>query len=132
MAETINARQLIRLAQCLTRMQQALTDYELRHYPELDPSQKRKLEETLGQLATAAGRMYAYSVQLVFDDTESQLKQLQEAAGGLKKFLKTVQKIQQVLDVVSSVASLAEAIISQNVNGIAVETDQIIQMLGNN
>jgi len=131
MAETLNAQQLIQLAQCLTRMQQALTDYELHHYIELGGSQKRKLEEALAGLATAAGRMYAFSVQLVFENTESQLRQLAEAADGLKKFLKTAQKIQEVLDIVSSVASVAESIISHDVEGILVGTDQIIQMTAN-
>ena len=131
MAETLNAHQLIQLARCLTRMQADLTEYELRHYAELGAAQKRRLEKTLAELATAAGRLYAYSVQLVFQDTKSQLDQLQQASDGLKKFLKTAQKIQQVLDIVSSVASLAEAVISHDVDGIINETDQIIQMAGN-
>jgi hypothetical protein len=131
MAETLNAHQLIRLAQCLTSMQASLTDYELRHYADLTIAQKSRLEETLTGLARTAGHLYAYSVQLVFEDTETQLKQLKQAAGDLKKILKTAGKIQQVMDIVSSVAALADAIISQDVEGIAFGIDQIIQMLAN-
>ena len=132
MAETLNPYQLIQLAQCLTRMQSAITDYELSHYTELSAAQKRGLEETLIQLAAAAGKMYAYSVQLVFKEAGTQLQQLQKAAEGLEKFLKTAQKIQQVLDIVSSIASLAAAIISLDVEGITVGIDQILRMVGNN
>ncbi|HEY4936679.1 MAG TPA: hypothetical protein VII44_08870 [Puia sp.] len=132
MAETLSAHQMLQLAQNLTGMQSALTDYELRHYSALGSEQKSKLEKTLTQLATAAGRMYAYSVQLVFQDVENWLLQLKLATDGLKKFLRTAQKIQQVLDIVDTIASLADAIISLDVEGIAVGTDKIIQMLGNN
>jgi hypothetical protein len=131
MPETLDARQLIQLAQCLTHMQASLTDYELRHYTELSAAQKTRLEKTLTQLAAAAGRIYAYSVQLVFQDAESQIQQLKQATDGLKKFLKTAQKIQQVLDIVSNIASLADAIISLNPGAIADGIDEIVQMVGN-
>jgi hypothetical protein len=132
MSETLNAHQLIQLAQCLTRMQAMLTDYELTHYADLGPDQKNSLEETLTRLASAAGRIYAYSVQLIFLEATSQLQQLKKATEELKKFLKTVQKIQQVLDVVSIIGSLADAIISHDVEGITVGIDQFIQMVANN
>ena len=44
MAETLNAHQLIQLAQCLTRMQASLTDYELHALSELSAAQKNKIE----------------------------------------------------------------------------------------
>jgi hypothetical protein len=119
MSETLNAHQLIQLAQCLTRMQAMLTDFELTHYAELDDVQKSRLEETLTRLASAAGRIYAYSVQLIFLEATAQLRQLKQATEDLKKFLKTVQKIQQVLDIVGIIGSLADAIISHDVEGIA-------------
>jgi hypothetical protein len=132
MAETLNAHQLIRLAQCLTHMQAAITDFELHHYDTLDSGQKLQIEKTLTRLATAAGRTYAYSVQLIFQDAESQLRELKQATEGLKKFLQTAQKIQQVLDIVSSVAGLADAIISLDPEGITTGIDQFIRMVGNN
>lgn len=132
MAETLDAHQLIQLAQNLTRMQAAITDYELHHYTELSVSQKNKLEDALSRLAAAAGRIYAYSVQLEFQEAGPQLQQMKQASEGLKKFLKTVQKIQQVLDVVSSVAMLADAIISHDLGGITTGIDQLIQMVANN
>ena len=132
MAEILHAHQLIQLAQSLTRMQSAITDYELHHYGELSTAQKLRLEETLTLLATAAGRMYAYSVQLIFQDAETQLQQLKQATEELKKFLRTTEKIQQVLDIVDSIASLADSIISHDVEGITAGIDQIIQMMGNN
>jgi hypothetical protein len=132
MPEKLNAHQLIQLAQCLTHMQASLTDYELHHYPELTAAQKNKLEETLQQLAEAAGRIYAYSVQLIFAEAESQLQQLKQATDNLNKFLKTAQKIKQVLDIVSNIASLADAIISHDMEGITVGINQIMQELGNN
>jgi hypothetical protein len=132
MAETLDAHQLILLAQCLTRMQASITDYELHHYTELSPAQKNKLEDALSQLAAAAGRIYANSVQLEFQETVSQLQQIKQATEGLKKFLKTAQKIQQVLDIVSSIAALADSIINLDVEGITVGIDQLIQMVGNN
>lgn len=132
MADTLNARQLIQLAQCLTRMQSLLTDYELHHYTELSTAQKKRMEETLTQLAAGAGRIYAYSVQLIFQDAETQLQQLKQATDKLNKFLKTAQKIQQVLDIVGSIASLADSIISHDVEGITSGIDQIIQMAANN
>jgi hypothetical protein len=131
MAETLNAHQLIQLAQCLTRMQAYLTDYELHHYSELSAAQKSKLEFCLSQLSAAAGRIYAYSVQLEFQEAENQLQQLKGATEGLKKFLKTVQKIQQVIDIVSSIASLADSIISHDIGGIARDIDQVVQMVSN-
>jgi phage host-nuclease inhibitor protein Gam len=131
MEETLNAHQLIQLAQCLTRMQSALTDYELGHFAELDAGQKNQIEKSLSLLAAAAGRIYAYSVQLVYRDAETRLQELQQATDGLKKFLRTTREIQQVLDIVSSIAGMADAIITHDIEGIAVETDQIIQMVGN-
>jgi hypothetical protein len=131
MEETLNAHQLIQLAQCLTRMQSALTDYELDHFAELESGQKNQIEKSLSLLAAAAGRMYAYSVQLVFQDTETRLRQLQQAADGLKKFLRTTREIQQVLDIVTAITGMADAIITHDIAGIAVETDHIIQMVAN-
>ena len=132
MAEILNAHQLIQLAQCLTKMQSSLTDYELTHFAELTDAQKNKLEGALSQLAAAAGRIYAYSVQLEFQDASRQLQQVKQATESLKKFLKTTQKIQQVLDIVGLVASLADAIISHDLDGIAGGIDQVVQMLSNN
>jgi hypothetical protein len=132
MAESLNAHQLIQLAQCLTRMQSAVTDYELHHYTELTGIQKNKIEISLSQLAAAAGRIYAYSVQLEFREAAAQLQQIKEATEELKKFLKTAQTIQQVLDIVGSVASLADSIISHDIGGITAGINQVIQMLANN
>jgi hypothetical protein len=132
MSETLDPHQLIQLAGYLTRMQSSITDYELNHYAELNAVQKNEIEETLSGLATAAGRIYAYSVQLVFQDAVSQLGQLQKASVNLKKFLNTALEIQQVLDIVGSIASLADAIISHDVEGITSGIDQIVQMAGNN
>ena len=132
MPESLDAHQLIQLAQCLTRVQSAVTDYELRHYAELSVTQKRRLEETLSQLVIAAGRMYAFSVQLEFQDAETDLRQLNQAYERLNKFLKTAKKIQQAFDIVGSVASPAEAIISHDVGGISAGINQIIQLVANN
>ena len=132
MAESLDAHQLIQLAQSLTRMQSAITDYELHHYSELSPAQKNKFEDSLSQLAAAAGRIYAYSVQLEFQEAAPQLQEIRQATEGLKKFLKTAQKIQQVLDIVGSVASLADSIISHDINGVTTGINQVIQMLANN
>ena len=131
MAETLDAHQLIQLAQCLTRMQGAITDYEILHYQEMSTVQKSKIENALSQLAAAAGRIYAYSVQLAFQEVSTQLKQIKLATEELGKFLKTAQKIQEVLGIVSSIAALADSIISHDVAGIAVGLDQIVQMLAN-
>jgi hypothetical protein len=131
MAETLSAIQLIQLAQSLTRMQASLTDYELHHYPDLSTAQKNKLEFALSQLSVAAGRIYAFSVQLEFQDAEKQLQQIQGATAALNKFLKTAQKIQQVIDIVSSIASLADSIISHDIGGIAKDIDAVVQMLSN-
>jgi len=132
MADILNPRQLIQLAQSLTRFQMAITDFEIRQYAALNDAQKMELEETLTVLATAAGRLYAYSVQLAFEEAEEQLLQIRAAAEGLNKFLKTARKIQEVLDIVESVASLADAIISHDLEGITMGIDQVIQMVGNN
>ena|SRR5580765_3628299 len=131
MSGKLNSHQLIQLAQCLTRQQSLLTDFELTHYTELSPDQKNRLEECLTRLASAAGRIYAYSVQLVFLEATSQLQQMKQATDDLKKFLKTAQKIQQVLDIVGVIASLADAIISHDVEGITLGIDQFIQMVAN-
>jgi hypothetical protein len=56
---------------------------------------------------------------------------LRAAAEGLNKFLKTAEKIEVVLDLVSSVASLASAVISHDIEGITEGIDQIIQLVGN-
>ena len=131
MAETLSAVQLIQLAQSLTRMQASLTYYELRHYTDLSIAQKNKIEFALSQLSAAAGRIYAFSVQLEFEEAAKQLQQIQGATAGLNKFLKTAQKIQQVIDIVSSIASLADSIISHDIGGIAKGIDQVVQMLSN-
>jgi hypothetical protein len=131
MPETLDARQLIQLAQSLTKFQSAITDYEIRHYSALDDSARETIETALSLLATAAGRLYAYSVQLVFEDVEEQLIQLRAAAEGLSKFLKTANKIEQVLDLVSSVIALAGSVISHDIEGITVGINQIIQLVGN-
>ena len=132
MPETLSAHQLIQLAQCLTRQQSLLTDYELLHFTELSNEQKGNLGKSLSRLASAAGRIYAYSVQLEFKDVESQLQQLRQATEGLKKFLKTAEKIQQVLDIVSNITALADAIISHDLEGITIGIDQVSKMVGNN
>jgi len=132
MADTLNARQLIQLAKHLTRFQSTITDYELRHYSTLDDDAKNEIEEALSLLATAAGRLYAYSVQLVFPEAAQELVRLGAAAEGLNTFLQTTLKIQRVLDIVTAVASLAGAVISHDIEGITLGIDEIIQMAANN
>ena len=131
MSETLNAQQLIRLAQSLTRMQSAITDYEIRQYDALSASHKGKIELALTELARAAGILYAYSVQLAFEDAEGQLKQLKSAADDMSRFLKTTKKIQRVLDLVSSVAGIAAAVISYDLNGVVSGIDEVVQILAN-
>ena len=131
MSETLNAQQLIRLAQSLTRMQSAITDYEIRQYDALSASQKGKIELALTELARAAGILYAYSVQLAFEDAEGQLKQLKSAADDMSRFLKTTKKIQRVLDLVSSAAGIAAAVISYDLNGVVSGIDEVVQILAN-
>jgi len=131
MSETLNAQQLIRLAQSLTRMQSAITDYEIRQYDTLSAPQKTKIEQALTELARAAGILYAYSVQLAFEDAEGQLKQLKSAADDMSRFLKTTKKIQRVLDLVSSAAGIAAAVISYDLNGVVSGIDEVVQILAN-
>jgi len=89
------------------------------------------LEVALTELARAAGILYAYSVQLAFEDAEGQLKQLKSAADDMSRFLKTTKKIQRVLDLVSSVAGIAAAVISYDLNGVVSGIDEVVQILAN-
>jgi hypothetical protein len=57
---------------------------------------------------------------------------MKQAADGLKKLLQTPQKIQQLWDIVSSVASPADTMISHDLDGITNAADQFIQMIANN
>ena len=131
MNNRLTPRELIAVARCLTHFQSAITDYELTHYASLNNSQRTLIEQALALLAATAGRLYAYSVQLEFTQIQPEIQKMQEAAEGLKKFLHTVQKMQQVLDAVSAVAALADAIMSHDVESIASGIDNIIRMTGN-
>ncbi len=130
MSDTLNAQQVISVAQCLTRFQDAITDYELRHYAALTTPQKSRIEQALSVISASAGRLYAYAVVLEFSDISRDLKQLQTASGQLKKFLKTVQKIQLVLDLVGAAAAVAAAIMSHDVSGITNGIDSVLEITG--
>jgi ABC-type uncharacterized transport system fused permease/ATPase subunit len=131
MNKILSPPELIAVARFLTSFQAAITDYELDQYTRLNGAQRAQIEQTLALLAATAGRLYAYSVQLEFGSLQQGIQKLQQAADQLKKFLHTVQKIQRVLDAVSEVASLADAIMSHDVESIASGIDNIIQMTGN-
>jgi hypothetical protein len=129
MNTTLTAQEVITVARCLTRFQSDITDYELAHFSELNPSQRSTVGRALASLSATAGRLYAYSVQLIFADNASQILKMQEATRELGHFLRTVQKIQTVLEVVSSVAALADAIMSHDIDGITSGIDNIIGMV---
>jgi hypothetical protein len=129
MNTTLTAEEVISVARCLTRFQSDITDYELAHFPELSVSQRASIGRALASLAATAGRLYAYSVQLVFADTAGQLLKLQDAARDLGRFLRAARKIAAVLDVVSAVAGLADAIMGHDVDGITSGIDNIIGII---
>lgn len=129
MSKNLSPQELIALARCLTQFQSDITDYELKHFSTLSEEQRAQIERALGLLAATAARLYAYSVQLEFSRIGPGLKKMQEAAEKLKSFLLTVQKIQQVLDAVTAVAALADAIMSHDVESIVSGIDNLIRMI---
>jgi hypothetical protein len=129
MSNILTPQEVITVARCLTHFQSDITDYELRHYNDLNNEQRSEIERALSALATTAGNLYAYSVPLEFAEAELQIRKMQKAATALKKFLQTVQKIRQVLDVVSLVADLADAIVGGDVESVTSDVDNIIRMI---
>ncbi len=129
MSNILTPQEVITVARCLTHFQSDITDYELKHYDDLNNVQRSEIERALSALAATAGNLYAYSVQLEFEVVQLQIRQMQAAATALKKFLQTVQKIRQVLDVVSLVADLADAIVGGDVESITSDVDNIIRMI---
>ncbi len=125
MAKTLSSQQVLTLAHCLTKFQSAYTAYELEHFSDLTSKQRQEIEKGLGVIADCAGRLYAYSVQLMFAEVQPQLNKLQEAAGKVEHFLSTVKKIQSVLDTVTVVVGLAASIISNDVEGISSGIDAV-------
>jgi predicted negative regulator of RcsB-dependent stress response len=130
MSNRLTSRELIAVARCLTHFQSDITDYELENYASLDNTQRAEIEQTLSLLAVSAGSLYAFVVQLEFAQIQPEIQKMQEATEGLKRFLHTTQKIQQILDVVSAVAALADAIMNTDVESITSGIDNIIGMTG--
>lgn len=130
MVNSLTPRDLIAVAQCLTHFQSDLTGYELDHYGDLNNIQRTKIEQALSGLASGAGLLYASSVQLEFEEVQPVIQKMQVATEELKRFLHKAQKIQQVLDIVGALASLADAIVSQDVDSFISGIDNIIRMTG--
>lgn len=128
MANGSTPKDLISFAKCLTHFQSDLTGYELEHYAGLDKSQRTQIEQTLSDLASCAGLLYANSVQLEFEQVQPVIQKMQVASEELKRFLQKAQKIQQVLEIVSILASLADAIASQDLDSIISGIDNTIRM----
>ncbi len=130
MVNASTPKDLIALARCLTHFQSDLTGYELDHYAGLDNSQRTQIERTLSGLASCAGLLYANSVQLEFEQVQPVIQKMQVASEELKRFLQKAQKIQQVLEMVSILASLADAIVGEDVDSIISGIDNTIRMTG--
>ncbi len=130
MANRLTPKDLIAVAKCLTHFQSDLTGYELDHYEGLNNSQRTQIELALSRLASGAGLLYANAVQLEFEQVQPLIQKMQGATEELRRFLHKAQMIQQVLDLVSAVAALADAIVSQDVDSIVSGIDNIIQMTG--
>ncbi len=128
MASRLTPRDLIAVAKCLTHFQSDLTGYELDHYGSLNNSQHNQIELALSRLAAGAGLLYANAVQLEFEQMQPLIQKMQGATQDLRRFLHKAQKIQEVLDLVSAVAFLADAIVSQDVDSIVSGIDNIIRM----
>jgi hypothetical protein len=130
MSDRLSPQDVVTVAQSLTLFQSCITDYELRNYPILTPAQLDEIGNALSVISASAGRLYAYAVVLEFDDLATDLGQLQTAGAQLKKFLKTVQKIDTVLDVISTAAAIAAAIMSHDVEGIGSNIGHLVEISG--
>ena len=80
MPKTLSSQQVLTLAHCLTKFQSSYTSYELNHFQDLTSKQRQEIEKGLGVIAECAGRLYAYSVQVIFAEAQPQLKKLQDAS----------------------------------------------------
>jgi hypothetical protein len=129
MRKSLTPRELIAVARCLTRFQSDITDYELKQFAALGPAQRKQIEQALGLLAATAARLYAYSVRLEFNRVLPEIKKMQLAAEKLKIFLDSVQKIQRVLDAVTAVAALADAIMSHDAEAVTSGIDNMIGII---
>lgn len=115
----LTAQQVKELADNMLRMTNALGDYRYNNHDKLSEEENQTIKEVQQQQLSYTTEVYTKSALLVMEDVEGSLRKIDQITKDTNKLYEKLTNVQLVIDRATAVLTLAAAIISLDVKGVA-------------
>jgi len=114
----ITADNAVKLADQYSAAGDAIWNFEKANWKDLSQQDKVTLGGYIGKLHDSAQHLITYAVGKYLDDTQAPLAAIKKATDDANATIKTLQTVKQVIEIATSLVTLAGAIYSGNVGNV--------------
>lgn len=122
----LNANQARDLAKTFRDLSVALGEYRFANWTSLTKGQRDDFEDAEWTLLNYSSDFITQAVGLTLDETQTSLKNIQDATTEALKAVNTIKKINKVIVVIGAMIKLGAAIVSENPSLIASATGDLV------
>jgi ABC-type transporter Mla subunit MlaD len=117
--ENLTAEQASNLAKEFLSLEEAIADYRFVQRQKLSVKADAQLEKLQETLMINGQDLLADSTNLMMKDVSSSLEKISGITEGIKKSIRKITRVQDVIDLLAQTVSLASAVISRNPQAIS-------------
>ncbi|MCX6229576.1 MAG: hypothetical protein NTV75_10490 [Bacteroidia bacterium] len=125
----LNALELTQLSKHFREMGSAIQDYRRVNFEHLSKEEDQLLSDSCIAILRAANQGFVKATLMAFDDAESFLKIMDDLTAQIRQTLKKLANIQQVIDIATTVASLATCILHDDSHFVSQTLDKLLSLL---
>lgn len=115
------------LARKFLELSHTLGQYRFAHWDDLEPGQRKEIEDLEWSLQNMSSDMTTMAVGIVLDDIGGDLKALQDASEKARTALADLHAVANLLTIAAKTVALGGAIVSRNPSAIASAAGGLVE-----
>jgi len=123
---TLTSQQANELANYFLAMAEAVGDYRYQNFDSLSVPENKEIKDSLNFIRKSADELFTLSATLVMDDVETSLSAIREVTNQMKSTYKTLQDVQNAINIAASIVTLGKAILGKNPQQIGDATGKLV------
>lgn len=112
--EKLSKNELTQLADSFLILAQIVGDFRIKYYSKLDAAMQDRIRIHHKSLIDCADTFYAASVTVIVEDARQVLAKIQQMTTDLKKSVKKVKKVQDILNAMGAATNTGTALMGKN------------------
>lgn len=122
----LTSQQANELANYFLAMAEAVGDYRYQNFDSLSASENKEIKDSLDFIRKSADELFTLSATLVMDDAQTSLSTIREVTNQMKSTYKTLQNVQNAINIAASIVTLGKAILGKNPHQIGDATGKLV------